>query len=34
MGGSAAPSAPALIVHSVSDDVIPYQGGRQLAASW
>ena len=34
LGASAAPSAPALIVHSVSDDVIPYQTGRGLAARW
>ncbi|WP_082803570.1 lipase family protein [Kocuria palustris] len=32
--GAAAPSAPALIVHSVSDDVIPCRTGRALAGRW
>lgn len=34
LGVAGAPTAPTLVVHSVSDDVIPYQAGRQLATRW
>jgi pimeloyl-ACP methyl ester carboxylesterase len=32
--GDRRPAAPALVIHSVADDVVPYGQGRDMARSW